>query len=107
MKTKYSFNNKHLSRDEIIKLVKNQLQSDASKKAMDHLKNCVFCNEAFEGVKQLPDITVLHTLNSQWKTNRPLKKKYTKLEVNLNTLYIILIFAGLIALVIIFFFFFL
>lgn len=107
MKTKYSFTNRHLSRDEIIKLVKNQLQGDASTKAIKHLKNCEFCNEAYEGVKQLPDITVLHTLNSQWKTNRSLKKKYTKLEINLNSLYIILIFVGLIALAIIFFFFFL
>jgi hypothetical protein len=106
MKTKYSATNKHLSRDEIIKLVKNQLHNDVAVKAMKHLQSCTFCNEAYEGLKQLPDISVLHTLNVQWKSKTVRKRKFTKLEVNLQSLYILLIITGLIALAIIFLFFF-
>ena len=106
MKTKYSFTNKHLSRDEIIRLVKNQLHNDASTKAANHIQSCSFCNEAYQGIKQLPDLTVLQSLDVQWGKKIVRERKSKKLEVNLGSLYILLATVGLIALAIIFFFFF-
>lgn len=98
--------NKHLSRDEITYLVKYPQQSKEHNKAMQHLQHCAFCNEAYNGISQLPDFTTLQTLNKLWKF-KSVKKHSPKLTVNLNSVYVVLTFLGLIALVIVYFFFFL
>lgn len=107
MKTNYKSSfNKHLSRDEIIRLVKNTLTISERDNAMLHLKNCELCSEAFEGLKQLPDLSTLHSMSAQWKMKTGVKPASKTLQVNLNTLYILLILTGLISIAIIYFFFF-
>lgn len=107
MKTEYnSVLNKHLSRDEIIRLAKNNLANRDRENALRHLAECKFCSEAVEGLKQLPDLSALHTMSAQWKVKTGVQPTSKTLQINLHTFYILLTLIGLISIAIVYFFFF-
>ncbi|MEO8146404.1 MAG: tetratricopeptide repeat protein [Bacteroidia bacterium] len=104
MKTEYK--EKHLSSDEMIRLVKKTAVNGDRDHANEHLKECPLCSEAYEGLKALPDMSALQVLNAKWKLKSGIKPSGKKLEINLPAFYTLLTLIGLISIAIIYFFFF-
>lgn len=75
------------------------------KPAFEHMQQCDLCRDAFEGIKEMPDVSVMNGIQAKWQLKhrtKPLKK----ITFDLNTFYIIFTFALLIAISVIYFLFF-
>lgn len=102
---KTTSNMAHLSRSEITGLVQNKLLNGERTQAINHLKECELCSEAYEGLKRMPDMSSLYTLNAKWKLKTG-GKSSRPFSVNLSGAYAVLILTGLISIAVLYFFFF-
>ncbi len=56
-----------VSKVEMVGFIKNKLNEESAIRIHNHIESCEYCNEAFTGLKQLPDFTSLNSLPVLWK----------------------------------------